>query len=198
LKKLLLPLFVSLILSSSYSNAEISSYDERFTLLCEIEDSTGFNWSGGNWHQTDFSGGRKYIIKKQDDEKSVDAEDYDYGKVKNMFCAYGQEEESEDYSSVIKDGCYMIKEFGEESHGANSKLCREHWDKDKQGSLKLDMVRCSWGNPRMSFKPNGLIHVYNPGSLEDNPKAYIQDGVTIIPADYKDSMYVSFGRCTTI
>ena len=198
MKKLLLPLFVSLIVMSSYSNAEITSYDERFTLLCEIEDSTGFNWSDGNWHRTNFKGGQKYIIKKQDDEKSEDAEDFDFDKVKNTFCAYGQEEEVENYSSVYRDGCYMIKEFGEESTEFNSKLCRETWDKDEQGSLKLDMVGCTWGFPQMSFKPNGLIHTYSGGSLEANPEGWVEDGVTKIPADYKDSMYIGFGRCSTI
>ena len=197
MKKLLLPLFVSLILMSSYSNAEITSFDERFTLLCEIEDSTGFNWSNGNWHQANFKAGKKYIIKKQDDEKSEDAEDYDYAKVKNTFCTFGQEEVSEGASYIHRDGCYMIKEFGEESSGFNSTLCRETWDKDGR-SLKLDTVGCSWGNPTMSFKPNGLIHVFSKSSLESNPKGYVDNGVTIIPPDYKDSMYVAFGRCSTI
>ena len=198
MKKLLLSLFASLVLISNYSNAEITSYDERFTLLCEIEGSTGFNWSNGNWHQVNFKAGRKYIIKKQDDEKSIDAEDFDFDKVKNRFCAYGQEEEYEDYSSVYKNGCYTIKEFGEESNGFNSKLCRETWDKDEQGSLKLDTVGCTRGFPQMSFKPNGLIHVFNGGNLESNPEGYVENGVTIIPPDYKDSMYIAFGRCSTI
>ena len=198
MKKLLLLLFVSLILTSSYSNAEITSYDERFTLLCEIEDSTGFNWSNGNWHQANFIGGQKYIIKKQDDEKSRDAEDYDDSEVKNMFCTFEQEEEYENASSIHRDACYMIKKFGEESHAMNSKLCRETWDKVGQGSLKLDTVGCTWGYPQMSFKPNGLIHVFNSGSLESNPEGFIDNGVTIIPPDYKDSMYIAFGRCSTI
>ncbi|WP_435187477.1 hypothetical protein ACMAZA_04820 [Pseudothioglobus sp. nBUS_23] len=199
MKKLLLSLFASLVLISNYSNAEITSFDERFTLLCEIEDSTGFNWSNGNWYQANFKAGQKYIIKKQDDEKSEDADDYDYAKVKNMFCSYGQEAESDNASYITRDGCYMIKEFGEESTAFNSKLCRERWSKDSQGSLKLDKVDCSvWGNPEVRFKPNGLIHVHNLGSLESSPKGVIDNGVTIIPPDYKDSMYIAFGRCSTI
>ena len=65
MKKLLLSLFASLVLISNYSNAEITSYDERFTLLCEIEGSTGFNWSNGNWHQANFIAGQKYIKKNR-------------------------------------------------------------------------------------------------------------------------------------
>ena len=197
MKKLLLSLFASLVLISNYSNAEITSYDERFTLLCEIEGSTGFNWSNGNWHQVNFKAGRKYIIKKQDDEKSEDDEDFNFDEVKNRFCTFGQEEDYEDSSSIKRDGCYMIKEFGEESNSFSSRLCRERWIKDGF-SLKLDKVVCTWGNPEMRFKPNGLIHVHNSGTLESNPKGFVENGVTVIPPDYKDSMYIAFGRCSTI
>jgi len=197
MKKLLLPIFVSLLLISSFSNAKITSYDERFTLLCEIEDSTGFDWSNGNWHRTNFKAGQKYIIKKQDDEKSVDAKDYDRDKVKNQLCSWGQEGEYKSGGyAASRDGCYLIKELGEESNQGNFRTCREFWN-SYEGSWKLDTIHCPVGLiiPQMTFKPNGLIHLYKSGSLEANPKG---DKESNIPPDYKDSMYLSFGRCSTL
>jgi hypothetical protein len=198
MKKLLLPLFVSLIVMSSYSNADINSVDERFTLLCEIEDSTGFNWSDGNWHRTNFKGGQKYIIKKEADEKSIDDADFNYSDATYEMCTYSQKGESRFFTSVSRDACYSIKEFGKELNFVDSNTCRETWSIDEQGVETLDTVNCPYHSKEMTFKLNGLIHTYSGGSLEASPEGWIVDGVTKIPADYKDSMYIGFGRCSTI
>ena len=190
MNKLLLPILVSLLLISSISNAKITSYDERFTLLCEIEESTGFNWSNGNWHRTHFKAGQKYIIKKQDDEKSLTAKDFNMDEVKNPLCIHGHKKpyKHDDLGMNFRNGCYMIKEFGKESKAGNFKNCHENWTKDKD-SWSLDSVDCPRGysQPEFYFKPNGLVHIYRGGNLETNPKD-----------DSKGSMFMSFGRCSTI
>ena len=202
MKKLLLPVLVSLILTSSFSNAEITSFDERFTVLCEIEGSTGFNWSNGNWHQTNFKAGQKYIINKQDMEKYFRDEDFDRSKVKYDMCAWEREEEDNWTFTIRRDACYSIREFGEEESPFDGTICREYWDVDEQGSMKLNTVRCLSRGFDFSteFKPNGLIHIYNIGNLESHPKAPVSsDGKQKFGEDdTKASMYVSFGRCSTI
>jgi len=191
-KKLLLPVLLSLIFTTSISNAEITSFDEQFTVLCEIESSTGFNWSNGNWHQTKFTAGQQYIIKKESDEHSKD-------KYVSL-CPLGflKEEPRELPNWIIRDGCYSFKEL-KSNKNYSSEPCRERWSKD---DMKLDRVSCpqSLGRPKMVFKPNGLIHIHKDElNLEANPKAiYLSNGELWLPADYKDSMYIAFGRCSTI
>ena len=195
MKKLLLPLLVSLILTSSFSNAEITSYDERFTLLCEIESSTGFKWSNGNWHQTRFYAGEKYVIKKLDDVISQLDEDWFHGvNYPYEFCSVHQEGESDWGDSVWRDGCYMVRELEHKEVGIEYSNCRELWLRDDQGSVKLDELSCPNSLPPLTLKPNGLIHIQNAGSLEANP-TYIIDGV---PTEQKDSWYIAFGRCSQL
>jgi hypothetical protein len=196
MKKLLLPILVSLILASSFSNAAIDSYDERFTLFCEIEGSTGFNWVNGNWKQTNFKAGKKYIIKKHDAVLPV-VDGFAPLGTKNPLCAHSQKEPNDGWLST-RNGCYSVKEFGEESHPLDAKTCYETWRTNEQGIYAVDEVECPYHFPNIEFKPNGLIHLFNSGGLNADPKELIVDGVKVFPAGYKDSWYIAFGRCSTI
>ena len=71
MKKLLL----LLLFSFSYSIADITSVDERFTLLCQADKITGFKWRNGEWIQTNWKPDMT-IIKKHDYEKSADDDDW--------------------------------------------------------------------------------------------------------------------------
>ena len=190
MKKLLL--LVSLILTFNFSNAEITSYDEQFTVFCEIESSTGFNWSNGNWHQTKFKAGEQYLIKKESEEHSKD------NKVSLCPLKFLKKEPEDFPYSVVRDGCYSMKELKSNTN-YTSEPCREWWDKDSMELFKLSCPQ-SLGRPKMVFKPNGLMHIHNDElNLNANPKAqYFSNGDLYLPADYKNSMFIGFGRCSTI
>ena len=53
------------------SNGEITSTEERFSLLCEAEQSAGFRWKDNNWTKMNWTL-PKYIITKKDYEPSSD------------------------------------------------------------------------------------------------------------------------------
>ena len=78
MKKLLL-IFLFL---SNYSIADITSIDERFTLLCQDDKATGFKWKNDEWKQTNWTPGMT-VIKKHDYVKSADDDDWIVG-----WCLY--------------------------------------------------------------------------------------------------------------
>ena len=193
MKKIFLLFLLSLIHSSSFSNAEITSDDEQFMVLCEIENSTGFNWSNGNWHQINFKAGEQYLIKKESEEHGEDI-------MVSMCSNRLLKQEPKDLPNwVIRDGCYSIKKLKPNIRSYLSEPCRETWSKD---NMKLDNISCpqALGRPKMVFKPNGLMHIHKDElNLNANPKAqYFPNGDLYLPADYKDSMFIGFGRCSTI
>lgn len=198
MKNLNLTLLLSLILSSGLTNAAITSYDERFILFCEIEGSTGFNWVNSNWKQVNFKAGEKYIIKKHDDEIGQLEDGYDRWNSKYPLCAINKQEPTDDFWGFNRDGCYSVTRFGEESNRLDAKLCRETWDENEQGEYALESLQCNVHFNFMKLKPNGLIHIFKNGSLDSDPKELIVNGESIFPAGYKDSMYIAFGRCSTI
>jgi len=61
-------------MTSSLSFADITSENDRFTLLCQADKITGFQWRNVEWQFTKYKPVMT-IIKKQDDEKSEDADE---------------------------------------------------------------------------------------------------------------------------
>ncbi len=198
IKKILVTaLLINLLLLSSVATAEITDVDEKFTLLCEVEKSTGFNWKNGDWYQTNFITGEKYIIKKHDKPLSIDSPDYVYeGGIKNWKCQYGQGKD--EYSNI--DGCYSIKKFGEKSRIHNYSICREYWLKDKQSKSLLKSISCIIVGTEWIISPNEWFHRnYVNSDLDSEPQGYTDEsGVVLIPPDQKDSLMLSVGRCSEI
>jgi hypothetical protein len=183
--------FVNLLLFVSVANAEITDTNEKFTLLCKVEKSTGFNWKKGDWYQTNFKAGEMYIIKKHDKPLSIDSPDYVYESgVKNSSCRYGQEKDG--YSNI--DGCYSIKEIGEKSKPYT--ICREYWPKGKQ----LKKISCNFLGSEWDISPNEWFHRTTVlADLDSEPQGYTdRSGVVLIPPGQKDSLVLSVGRCSEI
>ena len=86
------------------------------------------------------------------------------------------------YNDIRTYGCYNIKNLGQEFGMFRYQLCTEFWE---EGTL--NKVRCDnsvWGDT-VEFQPNGVFHM----SKTDRNLGY---------ADLKDSMYISYGKCSTM
>jgi len=193
-------LLINLLPIALVVNSEITNVDEKFTLLCETEKSTGFYWKKGDWHQTNFIAGKKYIIKKHDKPLSIDSPDYVRNSSENESCAFNQSESIEWTTSISQDGCYSIKEFGKESGYSNYSICREDWSKDKQSKLSLKEISCERRfNREWNISPNGWFHSsFMHSDLDSEPKRVVFDGVEQFPDDYKDSLFITVGKCSEI
>ncbi len=147
-------------------NAEIVNNEEYFTLFCEGEKSTGFNWKRGNWHKASFIT-EKHIIKKLNPEES-------------SRCT------SMDNRSDFKDGCYNIRVLGENFNDSKTEKCIEYWWPGESKVNHLARIICS--NSGWKIKPNGWFHKATlNSSLSDSPEG-----------DYKDSLSLTIGKCSTL
>ena len=192
MKKLLIIFLI--LFSYSTVNAEITDRDERFTLLCEAEQSVGYRWENNDWTEMNWTLSR-YIITKQDYEPL-----YDSGEAEHFMCTYNKKGDyhNENTSKIYMDSCYLIKKFGEEDDILHYQTCREEWTDELP--FTLNKVHCSETNETSGFifKPNGWFTKYRIAEQVANiPKPITYDGKVIIEAGVKDDMSLYVGRCST-
>ena len=172
---LLVSIFLVFITNTSFA---VTEEDDYFTVLCEEEQSTGFNWEDGGWVRTKFITSKIIIKKVKWDEKYVFCTEQE---IKNRT-------EYEDLKWVY--GCYESKRFGEEwsSYPRYAvKVCSEWWE-EINDEFVLQSVKCDDSPQEINFAPNGYFH-----------KSYFHSNLSSKPKDdYKDSLYVSVGKCSTL
>ena len=186
MKRLLL-LLLSLCFIGS-ANA-VSSPDDYFTSLCIGEKTTGFNWVDNSWKSVNFNPEtQKYIAKKVDPAELTDSQCH-FSRNSDMYDRYFTLS-SNNQPKLSTNGCYSIYRFGgPELHFRFE--CNEIWstyarqdEETNPKKRKLESVMC-WDN-QFFFSPNGLFH---SATLHGNVEAYI---------DYKDSLYLTTGKCSTL
>lgn len=183
MKKLLLILLSLGIIGSA--NA-VSSVDDYFTSLCISESSTGFNWEKNAWKAVNFKAGTKHLITKVNPNE---ARNYECTDTKNLEDdSYFTNSNNE--PKLVREGCYVIKEFGLDTL-EYKKDCLEVWSTFPRGSddinpktKKLESVQC-WDDG-FYFSPNGLFQT-----------SYVHGDVSNY-SNYKDSLTVSVGKCSTL
>ena len=118
----------------------------------------------------------------------------------DFWCGYNLKGyyHNESASKIYMDSCYKIKDFNEEEYMTNYHTCRETWDADTN---VLDKVTCSGlGQKNITFKPNAWFtehHIAN--QVANIPKPIIGvSGDVFLEAGYKDDMYITVGRCSTL
>jgi len=188
MKKLLLILLLSL--GYIGSAVAVSSLDDYYTSLCIAEKSTGFNWENNDWKITNYTPS-KYVVKKVDPTKTR----YNYSCVRtkditNEIWQSYYTLTSSGQPKLLTYGCYTIKRFGQ-TYEAGEQDCREDWttypkedEETNPKTRKLESVWCEITD--FTFAPNGWFHT---GYIHKNVKAI---------ADYKDSISVSVGKCSTL
>ena len=177
MKKIIILLL--LLMTSSLSFADITSENDRFTLLCQADKITGFQWRNGEWQFTKYKPVMT-IIKKHNDEKSAEDDDWVREDAVNLTCAYRQ-------SKGSKNACYSIKPIGEEVGRMDYVSCTEWWKADNSGVNKLKEVNCksSFLEGKWDFQINGeFIATKGPYDLSES-----DDGG-------KDDVYIQVGKCS--
>ena len=176
MKKLLL-IFLFL---SNYSIADITSIDERFTLLCQDDKVTGFKWKNDEWKQTNWTPNMT-VIKKHDYVKSADDDDWIDDESITRACAFRQEGSN--------SACYSISQLGEEVGEWDYVSCSEWWKKDETGSKALKEVYCKeklFGE-KWEFQINGeFVAVKDMFDLSPSEKGI------------KDDIYIRVGKCSVL
>ena len=183
MKKLLLVLFISFGLIGS-ANA-VSSPNDFYTSTCTAEQSTGFTWENYDWKKVTFKPGEKYEVIKVDPanldnpficEQSLDKD--------NIYKYYYDSD-----NTLSQFGCYSIKTLGAEDYGRRND-CREWWTTypKEDGELipktkQLNSVSCRAYD--FNFSPDGWFHT-------GNVNIQTEDIV-----EYKDSLFVEIGKCST-
>jgi hypothetical protein len=175
MKKLTLSLF--LLLTFSISFADITSEEEHLTLLCQDDKVTGFQWRDGEWKFTKYKPVTT-IIKKHNDEKNAEDDDWTSEDAINIGCAYNQSEGV--------NGCYSINTLGEDRMDYVS--CREWWGYDDSGNYKLEEVYCS------------RSILYGKWELQINGEFVAMKGPYGLSArdGKKDDIYIQVGKCSTL
>ena len=174
-------LILLLLLTSSFSFADITSEDERFTLLCQADKMTGFQWRDGEWQFTRYKPVMT-IIKKHNDEKSAEDDGWVRKDAVNEMCAYRQ-------SKGSKNTCYSIKPIGEEAGRIDYVPCTESWGTDNSGVNKLKEVYCksSLLEGKWEFQINGeFVAIKEPYGLSES-----DDGI-------RDDVYIQVGKCSLL
>ena len=192
MKKLLIIFLV--FFSYSNVNAEITGIDERFSLLCEAEQSVGFRWKDNNWTKMNWTLPR-YIITKQDYEPS-----YDTDEAEHFMCTQNKKGDyyNETSGKIFKDSCYLIKKFGEEEDDFDYHTCREEWSFDQPTTLYKVTCSDKFDVYGFVFKPNGWFTKYRIADQVANiPKPITHNGRVIVEAGVKDDMSIYVGRCST-
>ena len=183
MKKLLLILFISLGLIGS-ANA-VSSPNDFYTSTCTAEQSTGFTWENYDWKKVTFKPGEKYEVIKVDPAKLDNPFICEQSLDKDNIYKYYYDSDN----TLSQFGCYSIKTLGAKDYGRRND-CREWWTTypKEDGELipktkQLNSVSCRAYD--FNFSPDGWFHT-------GNVNIQTEDIV-----EYKDSLFVEVGKCST-
>ena len=154
----------------SLSEKVISDYEGGYSTLCIEENSVGFNWRDNKWIKTGFIGS-KYLVKK------ISHSELKEWQKKELYDEnYLYLDRKDDEFRIMKN-YYNIRRFGDKFIPLFNQTCSELWD-----GKELESIQC----PNFIFKPDGYFHRSSiHGSLDEKD-------------DYKDSLSLSYGKCSKI
>ena len=141
---------------------------ESYTLICRVDQSVGFNWSGGGWVTARFKS-NEYMVTKQ---------------ASNSCPALKADDDFAVDGFVAKSACINLRELGSRYYPYSSAKCREFYV-NKSGQWQTS-ITCYDSELVAEFDPDGWFHLAHiHGSLEAAPKN-----------NYKDSQFVEVGKCS--
>ena len=151
------------------TSADVPVMPDEYSLLCEGEQATGFNWRSKNWVKTNFKTSRYLVTNKPENEC--------------IFAPVIDRELQGEDKFFSRDACLNIREFGEDYNPRLSEKCTEVY-------VKKDKV---W---RRQFSCDGLFSDiwgnFNGGFRR------ISDSTVHDDVDKKDSMVLEVGKCSHI
>lgn len=162
------------LLTSKAFAGGVTASVPTFSALCVADESTGFNWKDGNWVRTTLKADSKILVVKIDM-----AENSAKPKNERQLRCEAERGFDEGFGSVINSACYLVKEMGHKPLPYDAGMCAESFN---EGVLKS--IECE----RFTFLPDGGFVQYSKS-----------EDVSSLPKDgYKDSIYVSVGKCSRI
>lgn len=144
---------------------------DSYTLLCQSEQSTGFDWSGGDWAKRNFKP-ETYLVKVG---APNECSNVSTGKVK-------------EYAGVVRfrTVCGNLRKVGGTYMPILSMKCDEGYS-TVEGNEPV-ILRCSSSSETFAGAPNGLFqHTSSHGQVARNP-----------PKGYKDSLAIDVGKCSLV
>ena len=179
-------LFILLICFSFTVSAQEKDYELPYdsSILCEEEQTTGFNWKNNSWRKVTFKKER-IIIKKIDIfETNV--------PVKILrFCRNAYNNDFESGGSSILKRCYSFNSLGEEPRGIS---CDEYYS-GKEKNLRNIQCRQDFiddggtlkSKIELMFNPYGEFSYSTPIGFTDGPNE---------KSEYKNNFKISVGKCS--
>ena len=150
-----------------------------FTSLCVEDAATGFDWRNGEWKAGRYHPKLKYMVQKIPESQYRNPPQSP--NVPHVLCEPRVGADLNGYK--ISFGCYNIRESGEKLFPPNSVMCSEQWIK---GELRT--ISCKEAQRPFFFVPDGNFIAY-PWHAD----------ISIKPENnYKDSLAISVGRCSTV
>ncbi|MFD3262720.1 hypothetical protein [Phenylobacterium ferrooxidans] len=140
-----------------------------YTLVCQVEQSTGYNWQAGNWSRTNFKPD-SYIVQIGGENQCKSA----VGTVT-------------DYTSVkFREVCGNLRKIGSEYLKFMSMECLESYGNVPEQAPRI--VQCHSSEETFAGAVDGWFHhTHIHGQVGARPRN-----------DEKDSLYVEVGKCSLV
>lgn len=141
---------------------------ETYSLICTVNQSSGFNWRAGQWVPVRFKA-KSYLVTRQST---------------NICLSKKIEALRLDDTFSWRGACINLREIGEKYFASSSASCTEFYI-NRSGAWSTS-ISCYDSNLVAQFNPDGWFHLASiHGDLSSTPKS-----------DYKDSQYVEIGKCS--
>lgn len=149
--------------------ADVPVMPDQYSLLCEGEQATGFNWVGGQWVKANFRADRYIVVRSPENE-----------------CLFGAKLDTvlrgEDFF-FSREACLNIREIGKEFNPKLSEKCTEYYV----------LIEKKWVK---QFSCDGLLYDFE-GNFDGGFRRISESSVNDdIPR--KDSMVLEVGKCSRI
>lgn len=144
---------------------------DEYTLFCEGERATGFEWRDGAWLETTFQR-KNFLVERRDTNVCIGGDEYSERLVYSHFLAI-----------YARDVCLNIREEGTDYQPFSPRACKEFYQSDSEGNWNV-AFDCDFEARRMTDSPNGWYQMIFPGDILGT------DGT-------KASMRMEVGKCSS-
>lgn len=176
------------VLASASASAERPPA-KPYTAICQEDMASGFSWSGGKWAPARFKSDTKLHIKRYSSEQ-VQASESSSSNIleRPLSCLNENLDKTFELSPVggaerfARRSCYLVKEFGQKAAPfVDAEVCIETYEKNSIAKVECKSVH---------FNPNGLF-IRLPWRTAMDVSASPEN-------DYKDSLSLAVGKCSSV
>lgn len=166
-------------LAAAVSLANVPAMPSSYTLLCEGQQSVGFNWRGGKWVEARYAPHR-YIVAKIETNKCQIV-------YNGAFKSIPIDGAMKNFGPIHqKSVCLNVRDVGDKYSPFLSQQCQETYFVENGDWIKS--FSCDWAMISFSGSFEGEFHrASNHSDTAAQPEK-----------DYKDSLMIEVGKCTQI